>query len=99
MLSGEPGDPVVKFQHVRQPAEEVGPFLLYHDQEQGAMSIHGGCDLLEALKATTDAGLSAQEVVEFRHVGENLDKRARASAMQKARRDLDRLAETGQARA
>ena len=97
LLDGDPGDPVVNFRHVRQPAEEVGPFLVHHDQASGLMVVHGRFDLLETLKGADD-GLSAEEVVELRHVGEKLDKRARASAMQKARRDLDRLVEGGQAR-
>ncbi|WP_156431650.1 AAA family ATPase [Mycobacterium sp. GA-1199] len=98
LLDGNPGDTVVSFRHVRQPAEEVGPFLVHHDQASGLMVIHDQFDLLETLKAAADDGLSAEEVMGLRHVGERFDKRARACAMQKARRDLDRLVEGGRAR-
>ena len=49
-------------------------------------------------KREADEGLTATEVVELRHHGDKLDKRACANAMQKARRDLDRLVEAQAAR-
>lgn len=39
ILSGQPGDPVVKFRHAKQPALEVGPFQLNHDSEIGELTV------------------------------------------------------------
>ncbi|MHA7663728.1 AAA family ATPase [Mycolicibacterium sp. HS_4_1] len=97
LLEGDPGDPVIHFRHARQPAQEVGPFLVHHDQVTGLMEVHGEFDLLKELRAA-DEGLTADAVMQLRRPGEKLDKRARDSQMQKARRDLDRLVSDGLAR-
>lgn len=39
ILSGQPGDPVVKFRHAKQPADEVGPWRLSHDSDTGELSV------------------------------------------------------------
>ena len=74
LFDGNPGDSVVSFRHVRQPAEEVGPFLVDHDQASGLMVVHAHFDLLETLKRAADDGLSAEEVLELRHSDERFDK-------------------------
>jgi hypothetical protein len=33
VLTGEPGDPIINFRHVEQPANEVGPWRLPHHHE------------------------------------------------------------------
>lgn len=39
IFSGEPGDPVIKFKHAKQPANEVGPFRVGHDPELGVLTV------------------------------------------------------------
>jgi hypothetical protein len=39
MLTGEPGDPIIGFRHVKQPGDEVGPWRLLHDQRAGRLTI------------------------------------------------------------
>lgn len=97
MLTGEPGDPVVGFRHVRQPAEEVGPFELLHDQTAGEITIHHQADLLDALRAAAADGLTASAAVAVTHPGEKLSGRAMAAAREKARRALDKYVRDGEA--
>ncbi len=51
LLTGQPGDPIVGFRHIRQPAEEVGPLRLSHDETSGTMSILSGTDPVEVVRA------------------------------------------------
>lgn len=44
-LGGEPGDPIVRLSHLKQPASEVGPFQINHDGVTGTMTIHDATDL------------------------------------------------------
>ena len=56
LLCGEPGDPIIKFKHVRSPAAEVGPFQLLSVQETGEISIYSSVDLIELAKAASESG-------------------------------------------
>lgn len=58
LLTGEPGDPIVGFRHVRQPANEVGPWRLHHDQDAGQITVHHGIDLA-AMAADGPDGITA----------------------------------------
>lgn len=91
MLSGEPGDPIVGFRHVKQPADEVGPFRLLHDQDSGVLSIEHGVDLVELVKAGGADGLTAKGAAQ---VITEKSKPGRAD-VEKARRKLDKLAAAG----
>jgi hypothetical protein len=46
LLSGEPGDPIVGFRHVRTPANEIGPLQLLHEQSTGTLTVHHSTDLV-----------------------------------------------------
>ncbi|MGK2880282.1 MAG: hypothetical protein ACSLE6_05625 [Mycobacterium sp.] len=61
MLTGEPGDPIVGMRHLRQRAEEVGPFELLHDQTLGEMTVHHGTDLVALAKAKPIEGLTVKD--------------------------------------
>ncbi|HRD10509.1 MAG TPA: AAA family ATPase [Mycobacterium sp.] len=61
LLTGEPGDPVVGFRHVKQPAQEVGPFTLLHDHIHGMLSVEFGVDLVEMVRNAGIHGLTAKE--------------------------------------
>lgn len=91
LLSGDPGDPIIGFRHVKQPAEEVGPYRLLHDQEAGVLSIEHGVNLVELVKATGPDGLSARAAA-----AAITDKAQPGRAdIEKARRKLDRLVTDG----
>lgn len=91
LISGEPGDPIVGFRHVKQPAEEVGPYQLLHDQAAGTLSIEHDINLVELVKATGVDGLTAKAgaaaITEKPHPGR--------ADVEKARRKLDKLVASG----
>lgn len=60
LLTGEPGDPIIGFRHVKQPAEEVGPWRLAHDQSAGKLTVEHSFDLIELVKAAGADGLTAK---------------------------------------
>lgn len=91
-LTGDPGDPLVGFRHLRQPAEDVGPFTLSHDQAAGVLSISHTVDLLALAAVADQNGLTAK--VAACAVFET-DKPT-ASQVEKIRRRLDKLADTGE---
>lgn len=91
LLTGEPGDPIVGFRHVKQPAEEVGPYRLLHDQTVGAFSIEHSVDLLALVKSSGADGLTAKDAA-----AATTDKPNPARAeIEKARRKLVQLEENG----
>lgn len=52
VLVGEPGDPIVKAHHLKQPREPWGPQWLAHDHPAGRTTVHNRVDLLELLAMT-----------------------------------------------
>ncbi|MGP4056637.1 AAA family ATPase [Mycobacterium sp. 4D054] len=91
LLSGEPGDPIVKFKHVKQPAEEVGPYRLLHDQAAGEFSIEHSVDLVELVRATGVEGLTAREAA----VAVAEKPQPGRADVEKARRRLDQMTAAG----
>jgi AAA domain len=61
LLIGEPGDPIMSFRHVKQPAEEVGPYQLLHDQTAGHLSVDFQVDLVELVRLSGVDGLTARD--------------------------------------
>jgi hypothetical protein len=92
MLTGEPGDPIVGFRHPRQPANEVGPFQLLHDQAAGTMVIHYTTDLLELVAHSGADGLTAKAAAVALF---DTDKPTNGQ-IEKARRKLTRLTDLDQ---
>jgi replicative DNA helicase len=86
LLWGEPGDPMVDFGHLKQPAEEVGPFRVLHDHDTGASTVTGEVDLV-TLAAGYPNGVAAVEAA--RAIFE-VDEPRRAQ-VEKARRRLEVL--------
>ena len=60
LLTGEPGDPIVGLRHVRQPANEIGPLRLLHDQDAGLVTVHDRTDLVALAAASGINGLTAK---------------------------------------
>lgn len=91
MLTGDPGDPIVEFRHVKQPHDEVGPWRLLHDTTAGRFTIDHEVDLLALADATGADGLNAHQAAAA--VFER-EKPTRAQ-VEKARRRLDKLVTAG----
>lgn len=46
LVWGEPGDPLIRVNHLKQPAEEWGPLDISHDHRRGVSVVHHQADLL-----------------------------------------------------
>jgi hypothetical protein len=91
LFSGDPGDPIVGFRHIRQPAHEVGPYRLLHDQDTGALTIDHNVDLVEYAKAAGPEGITAKAAAAALY---DTDKPTEAQ-VQKARNRLNKLVDEG----
>ncbi len=89
-LHGAAGDLVVQWRHLKQPAEEVGPFQVAHDHIAGTSSILDSVDLLAVARAQTD-GLTAKQAAVLVFTTD----KPTASQVQKARRRLDAMVTSG----
>lgn len=89
-LSGSAGDPIVKFTHLKQPSEEVGPFQILHDQDTGTSQVYEATDLLALVQASRH-GITAKQAA-----GEVLDtEKPTAAEVQKYRRRLEKFVKDG----
>lgn len=89
-LDGAPGDPVVTFRHLKQPADTVGPFDVLHDQATGMSQVVDDADPVALAQA--NGGMIT--VPDFARVLFATDKPSR-NETEKARRKLERLAGKG----
>ncbi|WP_157874403.1 AAA family ATPase [Streptomyces sp. AcH 505] len=90
MLDGEPGDPVVKLRHLKQPMNEVGPLDIEHEAKSGTSSVfESGANLEDLLY--TPGGLTALMAAER----EFQSKKPTLAERQRMRRKLDRLVTQG----
>lgn len=90
ILSGEPGDLVVRFRHVKTPANEVGPLHLHLNPEEGAFTVRK-CDLMVSARKAGAEGLTAEDAA--RDLYET--KRPTPGEKKKAERQLAKLASKG----
>lgn len=89
-LSGEPGDLEVKFRHVKSPANEVGPWKIHLDPDQGSFSVRK-IDLLVSVRNAGHNGLDCEDAAR-----EIYDcKRPSNSEKKKAERKLDAMVARG----
>lgn len=91
LLNGEPGDPIIGFRHVKQPAEEVGPYRLLHDQAAGTLTIEHGVDFVALVRASGVDGLTAKAAA----VAVTEKPNPSRADIEKARRRLDQLVTAG----
>lgn len=94
LVWGKPGDPVVEFVHLKQPAEEVGPLKLLHEHEVGRTSVFEKVDAGDVLKAAPGRDWTAREVAEV--VCDAT--KPTDGEVEKSRRKLERLHEAGHVR-
>lgn len=90
LLSGEPGDVIVRLHHVKQPMSEVGPLDLLHDHDAGRTTVRNSTDLLAIVYAhgSITAATAAKAIFGVEE--------PTPSQVEKARRRLDKLADGGQ---
>lgn len=90
-LHGSAGDPVVRWLHLKQPAEEVGPFDVTHDHTAGASQVYGELDLVELARNASE-GITAEQVARLMFEKTKPTKAERMKAM----RRLDALVRVGE---
>lgn len=88
-LDGEPGDPIVRFNHVKKPDTEVGPFTLSVDNTAGTMELFEAVDLVEMARQPGGVTVAAAAAALFEE-----EKPTRAQK-EKARRRLEKLEKEG----
>jgi hypothetical protein len=88
-LEGEPGDPIVRFNHVKKPDTEVGPYTLSVDNKAGTMELFEAVDLVEMARQPGGVTVAAAAAALFEE-----EKPSRAQK-EKARRKLEKLREQG----
>lgn len=93
LLWGEPGDLVVELIHLKQPAEEVGPFKVVHDHGSGTSRVHEPANLLGELAARGAAGVLVADAAAAMFETSS----PTANQVEKARRRLNRYVEKGDA--
>ncbi len=89
-LWGDAGDPVVAFSHLKQPANEVGPFNVLIDHETGRVTRAGDRDLLTLLRGAT-TGLTIPDLASLKFEKDSPTK----AEVEKVRRELRRLDGSG----
>jgi replicative DNA helicase len=89
LLWGEPGDLVVELSHLKQPAEDVGPFQVIHNHTAGTSSVFHAVDL-ETL-ADEYGGVTAQRAAMSLYGAQ----KPTANQVEKARRRLEALVVKG----
>lgn len=91
MLWGEPGDPVVEWEHLKQPDEPVGPFEVLHDHLRGRSTAVERIDAFKVVQNSPE-GATVAGVAKLLY-GES-DRNSR----EKAKRQLERLHNEGRIR-
>jgi replicative DNA helicase len=91
MLTGEPGDPIIDFRHIKQPLNEVGPWRLLNNPDAGYMAVDHNVDLLDLVAFQGADGLTAKGAA----IALFETEKPRRADVQKARRRLDKLTNQG----
>lgn len=89
LLNGNPGDAVVRFHHVKQPVEELGPWMLLHEQDTGTMTVHGQVDIVAS--AARSGGLTVKDAARLVFETDTPDR----NQIEKTRRRLNALVRDG----
>jgi replicative DNA helicase len=62
LLWGNAGDPIVRLEHLKQPADQVGPLELLHDNHAGTTTVIDTKDVVEIVKAHIGPPPTARQV-------------------------------------
>lgn len=92
-IAGEAGDPAVTLHHLKTPTGEIGPLQVIHDHERGTTAIEPTFDPVTILRAHP-GGLTTRDLAAILSSHAAPDR----SAVEKARRHLERLVKVGLAK-
>lgn len=91
LLSGKPGDTIVDFRHLKQPADTIGPFKVMHDHAAGISSVWNAADPLAMIQASRGQGITARD-----YAAALFEKdKPTANEIEKARRKLNAMNKAG----
>jgi replicative DNA helicase len=91
LLWGQPGDPIVELNHLKQPADSVGPLTLLHDNRRGTTTVADAPDVVEIVLAQVPEAATAKSVA----AGLFRKKEPSRNDIEKARRRLDGEVDAG----
>jgi replicative DNA helicase len=91
MLQGEPGDLIVDFLHLKQPAETVGPWKVEHDHRRGESKVTRTVTDLRMALANVPRGMTATELAAIDGEG----KKPTTNEVARTARRAERLVEGG----
>lgn len=91
LLSGKPGDTIVEFRHLKQPADTIGPYKVIHDHPAGLSTVWNAADPLAMIQASRGQGITARD-----YAAALFEKdKPTANEIEKARRKLNALNRSG----
>jgi len=92
LLWGAPGDAVIELSHLKQPAEEIGPLTVVHDQRRGVSTVDPGehARMIDVVRERGGGVTVREAAIGFYGVAE-----PDRNTIEKARRKLETLAEDG----
>jgi replicative DNA helicase len=90
-LWGDAGDPIIEVTHLKQPADDVGPFEIEHDHDLGTSRMLERQDVWTILQKST-GGITAPDVAEA------IYRKPTRPQIEKVRRKLQRLCKKGLAK-
>lgn len=91
VLWGKPGDPVIEFGHLKQPASEVGPWQIIHDHETGTTSLVDAVDVLAVVGYQGSIGMNPRLLATMLFTTDDPDR----NQIEKARNRLNKLVADG----
>ncbi len=91
-LNGKPGDDLLTVDHLKQPADAIGPLRIRHNKPAGRFVIDGD-DLAAWLRHQGEHGAAARDAAAWVHGTTTPDR----NQIEKARRQLDALTKNGNA--
>lgn len=92
VLIGEPGDPIVRMVHLKQPMDDCGPLTVHHDAAAGTSSVDVVADdVVEIVREQGAAGCTAEDAAVLLFA----TARPSSAVQEKARRRLDAAARRG----
>ena len=94
LLWGEAGDPVVELQHLKQPADIVGPLTLLHDNQAGTTTVIDADDVVRLVAGHLGPPPTAADIAALLFGKEKPNR----NEVEKARRRLNAAVEAGRLR-
>jgi replicative DNA helicase len=92
LLWGDAGDAIVELEHLKQPADVVGPLTLLHDNHKGKTEVFFADDVVSVVRAL---GGRATALEVARRMLPSKDERKERANKERARRNLEAAARDG----